>query len=134
MSTHTARAGQDRPGWLTFSAVVMFSVGVLQFISGIYFLANSNRINDLSGGAFGHHVWIWGVWDLVIAALSLSAGYSLLKGHTYGRVIAYLWSVLVIVESFLMLRQAPWYGFASIALAVLVAYGLTTTSDWSEDS
>jgi len=50
------------------------------------------------------------VWDLVIAALSVSGGYSLLRGHTCGRVIAYLWAGLVIVEGFPMLRRAPRYG------------------------
>jgi len=122
----------DRPGWLTFAAVVMFSVGVMQFISAIYFLANSTRINDLSNGAFGAHAWVWGIWDLVIAALSLSAGYSLLRGHTFGRVIAYVWAGLVTVEGFLMLRQAPWFGFLSVVLAVLVMYAVSSTSGWTE--
>jgi len=130
-----ARAGAtdpDRPGWLTFAAVVMFSVGVLQFISAIYFLENSTRINDLSNGAFGTHAWVWGLWDLVLAALSLSAGYSLLRGHTYGRVITYLWAGLVTVEGFLMLRQSPWFGFLSVVLAVLVMYAVSSTSGWAE--
>jgi hypothetical protein len=131
----TARAAAtnpDRPGWLTFAAVVMFSVGVLQFISAIYFLANSTRINDLTNGAFGAHAWVWGIWDLVLAALSLTAGYSLLRGHTYGRVITYLWAGLVTVEGFLMLRQAPWSGFLSVVLAVLVIYAVSSTSGWAE--
>ena len=121
-----------RPGWLTFAAVVMFSVGVLQFISAIYFFANSTRINDLSNGAFGTHVWVWGLWGLVLSALSLTAGYSLLRGHTYGRVITYLWAGLVTVEGFLMLRQAPWSGFLSVVLAVLVIYAVSSTSGWAE--
>jgi hypothetical protein len=132
MSTRTAVSHDDRPGWLTFAAVVMFAVGALQLISAIYFFANSNRINDLSNGAFGHHAWVWGLWDLLLAALSLTAGYSLLSGQTYGRVIAYLWSALVIVEGFMMLSQAPWFGAMSIILALLVIYALSTTSGWTE--
>jgi len=122
----------NRPQWLTFAAVVMFTVGALQLISAIYFLANSTRINDLSHGAFGPHAWVWGVWSLLLAALSLSAGYALLQGRTYGRVIAYLWAGMVTIEGFLMLREAPWYGFASIILAVLVMYAVSSTSGWGE--
>ena len=127
-------ATQERPGWLTFAAVVMYSVGALQFVSAIYFLANSTRINDLTQGAFGAHAWVWGLWDLVLAALSLSAGHSLLQGHTYGRVITYLWAGLATVEGFLMLRQAPWFGFVSIGLAVSVIYAVSSTSDWAENA
>lgn len=134
MTVQSTRSTTSRPGWLTFAAVVMISVGVLQFISAIYFFANSHRINDLSGGAFGHHAWVWGIWDLILAALSITGGYSLLQGHTYGRVIAYLWGGLVIVEGFLMLRQEPWSGFISILLASFVIYAVSSTSSWSTDT
>jgi hypothetical protein len=134
VSTQTAYSSLTRPGWLTFAAVVLFADGVLRFISGIYYLANSTRINNLSGGAFGHHAWVWGVWDLVISALAIWGGYSLLGGHTFGRVIGYLWAIVVIVNSFLLLKYAPWWGFASMILAVLVIYALTTTSGWEEET
>jgi hypothetical protein len=134
MSTQGALSSFDRPGWLTFAAVVMFAVGLMQAISGIYFLANSTRIADIYGGAFGHHTVALGIWELVIAALSLAAGYSLLGGHSFGRVIGYLWAILVIVESFLFFSTAPWYGFGALLLAILVVYALTTTSGWSDES
>jgi hypothetical protein len=132
VSTDAADSRRDRPGWLAFAAVVLFSVGVLQFISAIYFFDSSRRINDLSQGAFGHQTWVWGLWALVLAALGLSGGYSLLGGHTYGHVIAYLWAGFAIVEGLLMLHQEPWSGFMLIALAVLVIYALTNTSGWTE--
>jgi len=85
MSTQQgALSSFNRPGWLTFAAVVMFAVGVMQAISGIYFLANSTRIADVDGGAFGHHTVALGIWELVIAVLSLAGGYSLLSGRTFG--------------------------------------------------
>src|SRR4029077_8967776 len=101
MSTGSAVSSFNRPGWLTFAAVVMFVVGVMQAISGIYFLANSTRIADVDGGGFGHHTVALGIWELLIAVLSFAGGYSLLSGHTFGRVIGYLWASLVGVESFL---------------------------------
>jgi hypothetical protein len=88
---------------------------------------------EVSGGAFGHHTVALGIWELVISALSLAAGYSLLGGHTFGRVIGYLWAILVIVESFLLVRTAPWYAFAVLVLGVFVVYALSTTSGWADD-
>jgi hypothetical protein len=39
-------------------------------------------------------------------------------------VVAYVWAILVIVNSFLIIGIAPWFAFAMIALAILVIYGL----------
>jgi hypothetical protein len=119
-----------RPGWLTFAAVVMFSVGVLRVISAIYYFADSARVNNLATGAFGHHLFLWGLWDLVIGVLALWGGYSLLQGETFGRVIAYLWAGLVIIESFLTIGQAPWFSFAAMLLAILVIYAISVTVDY----
>jgi hypothetical protein len=124
----------NRPGWLTFAAVVLFSAGVLQVIYAIYFFANSSRIEDLSGGAFGRHVWLWGIWELVLAALAFAGGRSLLAGHTFGRVIGYLWAGLVVIESLMIISNASAGGFASLAIGVLVLYALTTTSSWQEET
>jgi hypothetical protein len=132
MSMQTLSKSLDRPGWLTFAAVALFSAGVLQVISAIYFFSNSSRIEDLSGGAFGRHLWLWGIWELVLAALAFAGARSLLAGGTFGRVIGYLWAGLVVIESLMIISRASAGGFASLAIGVLVLYALTTTSSWQE--
>ena len=124
--------GLRRPGWLTFAAVVMFSVAGLRIISGIAYLADSNKVNDVSSGLFGDNLFWWGLWDLGIAALAFFAAYSLLSGNTFGRVVGYAWAIVVIIQSFLILSYAPWYGFAAILLAVVVIFALSATSDYRE--
>jgi hypothetical protein len=118
---------ERRSGWTMFAAVVLFSVGFLRIISGISYLSDSNKVNDLTLGLFGDSLWAWGLWDLGIAVVALYAGYSLLGGGTFGKVVAYLWAVLVIVNSFLIMGIAPWFAFTMIALAVLVVYGLASS-------
>ena len=132
MYTTQAYSGLNRPGWLTFAAVVMFSVGFLRIISAIYYFADSSRVANVSAGALGDNLFIWGLWDLLIAVLAISAGYSLLSGNTFGRVIGYTWAVLVIVQSFLVIQFAPWFGFGMILIAILVIYALSVSSDWRE--
>jgi hypothetical protein len=128
--TTQAYAALRRPGWLTFAAVVMISVGVLRAISAIYYFADSSRVNHVGNGAFAHHLFLWGIWDLVIAVLAIWAGYSLLQGNMFGRVVAYFWAGLVIIQGFLMLGTDPWYGFAAILLAILVIYAISVTVDY----
>jgi hypothetical protein len=120
-----------RCGWYTFAAVVLFAVGFLRIISAISYFKHSAAINDLTRGSFSSHLWAWGVWDLCVAGLAVLAGLSLLGGvgfltPAFGRVVAYAWGVLVIVQGFMLVGQAPWYSAGMIALAALVIYGLAS--------
>ena len=117
-------------GWTALAAVVMFSVGLLRFISGISYFADSRKVNDLSLGLFGDNLWAWGLWDMGIGIAALFAAYSLLVNGAYGRVVAYLWAVLVMVNSFLIIGVAPWFAAAMIGLAVLVTFGVSRT--WAD--
>jgi hypothetical protein len=121
------QAYASRTGWIMLAAIVMFSVGVFRIISGISYLANSHKINDYTAGFFGDNMWAWGLWDLLIAVIAIWAAFSLLKGGEFGRVIAYLWAILVIINSFLTIGIAPWFGAAMLTLALLVIYGLAST-------
>jgi hypothetical protein len=130
----STQAYDRRSGWLTFAAIVMLSVGFLRIISAISYFSDSHKVNDLTAGLFGDNLWAWGIWDLGIAALALYAGYSLLAGGEFGRVVAYIWGILVIVEGFLIIGVAPWYGAGAITLAILVIYGLTSTSGRGQEA
>ena len=127
MSTTQAYSGLNRPGWLTFAAVVMFSVGILRIISALYYFADSTRVANLTAGAAGDHLFLWGLWDLVIAVLALWGGYSLLAGNTFGRVIGYVWAIVVIVQSFLIIEYAP------CSLLVSSRHSATRTP-WAEET
>ena len=122
----------ERPGWLTFAAVVLLSVGILRIITAISYFADSSKVSDLSHGVFGGQLWAWGLWDLVIALLALWGGWSLLGGNSFGRAIGYVWAGLVLIQSFLILAWAPWFGFLSLAIASLVMFALASTSEWRE--
>ena len=77
---------------------------------------------------------MWGIWDLSLAVLALFAGLSLLVGGGFGRVLGYVWAIWAIVQSFLIIGVAPWFALAMIALATLVMYALSVSSEWAEGS
>ncbi len=113
-------------GWLGFAAIMMFAVGFFRIISAIEYFADKHRINDLTGGLFQGHTWAWGLWDLIIAGVAFLAGLSILAGGGFGRVLGYIFGVLVIVQGFTVLNLAPWYGALSITIGTLVVYGLAS--------
>ena len=83
MATESAAAAYDdsaplvRSGWATLAVVVMFAVGFARVISAIGYFADSRRVTDLGNGALHDQLWVYGIWDLAVAALALYAGYSL---------------------------------------------------------
>ena len=130
MSTQAAPRG--RAGWIEFSAVVLFAVAFFRIIEAIAYFQKSHKLNDLAGGFFSNHSWGWGAWDLVIAVLAIFAGLSLLKGGGFGRVIAYMWAIIVFVNSFMIIGLTPWFAVSSMVLAGFVVYGLATNPEPGE--
>lgn len=134
MSTGAVTGG--RSGWVTFASIVMFSVGFSRIVSAINYFSGGSRVADLTGSVYGDQLWVWGIWDLGIAALALFGGWSLLSNGRFGRVVAYVWGTVVIVQSLLTISLAPWYAFSAITLAALVMLGLAVTAAdlWSPDA
>ena len=129
----STRASSERQsGWVEFSAVVLFAVAFFRIIEAIAYLSKSHKLNDVSDGYFSNHVWGWGAWDLVIAVLAIFAGLSLLKGGGFGRVIAYIWAIIAIVNSFMIIDIAPWFAVSTMVLAGFVVYGLAMNPEEGE--
>ena len=117
-----------RSGWVTFAAIIMFAVAFARIASAINYFQGGDQVSDLTHSMYGDQLWVWGIWDLCIAALALFGGFSLLSNGGFGRVVGYLWGIVVIFQSLLIIGVAPWYGAVAIGLAALVIYGLASTS------
>jgi hypothetical protein len=113
-----------RPAGITFAAVVLIAIGVARVISAIYYFADSDRVSNASSGPFSHHLFYWGVWDLIIAALALTAGLSLLKERQLGFMLGYGFAGVVIFQSLLLIAVSPWYSVAALALAIMIIHEL----------
>jgi hypothetical protein len=121
-----------RSGWVEFVVVVLFAVAFFRIIEAIAYFEKSHKLNDLAGGFFSNHYWGWGVWDLCIAVLALFAGLSLLKGGGFGRVVAYIWAIIAIVNSFMIIGLTPWFAVSTMVLAGFVVYGLAMNPEEGE--
>src|SRR4051794_23443347 len=107
----------------------MFAVGFARIVSAINFFAGGNQISDLTNSLYGDQLWVWGLWDAAIAALALFAAMWLLSNGPFGRRVAYVWAIVVMVQSLLILGAAPWCAVTAVALAVIVVVGLATSSE-----
>jgi hypothetical protein len=79
MSTQ-AFEGLRRPGWLTFAAIVLISVGCVRVISAIYYFADSLSEQPVSR-RFRPHLFPLGPVGSLIAGLALLGGLALRREH-----------------------------------------------------
>ena len=108
----------------------MFLLAAFQLIFAIVEFYNAAWFAQTIYGTFSDRLWLWGIIDLVVAAVAAYAGYDLLRGGTFGRIVGLIAAAIIGVRWFFYLPADPWEGIVMIALAVLVMYGLVANSEY----
>ena len=113
-----------RSGWLDFAAVLSTLVGVYNLIEGLtalmraeYFLVTSDQILILNFTAWG---WIM----LVLGLAQVAVGVGIATGRTWARMAGIALAFLIAIGHLAFLSAYPVWSIVSIALCVLVIYGL----------
>jgi hypothetical protein len=125
-----ATTAVTRPALVTFAAVIMFLLAAFQLIFAIVEFYNAAWFAQTIYGTFSDRLWLWGIIDLVVAAVAAYAGYDLLRGGTFGRIVGFIAAASIGVRWFFYLPADPWEGIVMIALAVLVIYGLVANLEY----
>ncbi len=123
-----------RPALVTFAAVIMFLLAAFQLIFAIIEFYNAAWFAQTIYGTFSDRLWVWGVVDLIVAAIAAYSGYDLLRGGTFGRIVGFIAAAIIGVRWFFYLPADPWEGIVMIALAVLVIYGLVANSEYFDST
>jgi hypothetical protein len=125
---------REPSGWtagaVVFAGVMLILIGILQIFQGIaalfedeFFVVTPNYVFDID-------VTAWGWIHLLLGVLVLFAGYSLMAGNTFGRVLGLLVAGLSAIVNFLWIPYYPFWSILMVALAVWVIWALT--SRWDE--
>lgn len=127
------RAEQEMTGWVGwsfFAAVVLILVGAMDIISGFIALFDDNYLAvSQSGRLFVFDPTGWGFTVLIIGVLLVLAGFSILKGSLYGRIIGVLAAGLSAIANISTIQAYPIWSFTIILICVLVIYALTVHGD-----
>ena len=128
---HAGGAVAQRPGMLTFAAVIMFVVAGLEAIAAILAFAGTGWwVTDAGNLVYANLVW-WGIIDSIIALIALYAGIDLLRGGGFGRAMAYVFAVVGAVRWLFVIPAAPVLAVVVIVLCVMVIYALATSSEYA---
>jgi len=116
-------------GWSFFAAVVLILVGAMNIITGFIALFDDNYLINTAGGMFVFDPTGWGFTVLIIGALLVLAGFSILKGSLYGRIIGVLAAGLSAIAQISTIRPYPIWSLIIIFINVMVIYALTVHGD-----
>ena len=124
-----------RPGLVTYAAIMLFALGGFHLLVAISEFADSTwMLSRLDIELFIPILLIWGVFDLLIGAIALYAGFSIISGGTFGWIIGYTLATVGIIRWLFYIPVAPVPAVVVIVLGVVVIYGLVKHADYFQTS
>jgi hypothetical protein len=111
-------------GRVAFAAILLLVVGTINIIYGIGALDDANLfVNDTRFILDNLNTLGWVL--IILGVIQLTGGFSLMSGHTYGRMIAIIAGTLGAIGALLSIGgNRPWWSLAVFALCVWVVHGV----------
>ncbi len=111
-------------GWVLFAGVVLMVSGVVQAIHGLGTLLNNDFLLVTTTRAVVVNVTAWGWVHLIGGLLLVAAGYSVVNGNAFGRIVAVIVTSLALIANISYATAYPIWTLLLIAVDVLVLYAL----------
>jgi hypothetical protein len=107
-----------------FAAVLLLIVGTLNIIYGFGALDDANIfVNDTRYILDDLNTLGWVL--IILGAIQLTGGFSLMAGHSYGRVIGIIGGSLGAIGALLSIGGAyPWWSLGIFFLCIYVVHGI----------
>jgi hypothetical protein len=127
-SRSAGRAGQATSGWaigfILFAAIMMIMAGVFQAFAGLVALFENEFYVATRNYLFKFDATAWGWIHLVLGVLVVLAGWGLLSGRTWARVVGITLAVLSAIANFAFIPYYPFWSLLIIALDIFVIWAL----------
>jgi hypothetical protein len=124
-----SRAGRQTSGWavgfIMFAAIMMIMAGVFQALQGLVAIFENEFYVATRNYTFQFDATTWGWIHLLLGLLVAFAGYGLLTGKTWARVVAITLALLSAVANFLFIPYYPFWSLLIITLNIFVIWALT---------
>jgi hypothetical protein len=111
-------------GRVVFAAIILLIVGTLNIVYGIGALDDANYfVNDTRFVLTNLNTLGWVI--IFLGVIQLIAGFSLMAGRTFGRVIGIIAGSLGAIGALFSIGGAnPWWSLCVFALCVFVVHGI----------
>jgi hypothetical protein len=129
MTDSASRSAQPVSGWavggIAFAGVMLIMIGIFHAIAGLaaiiddnFFVVGPNYTYNLDTTGWG---WIHLILGLVVAL----AGFAILRGAVWGRIVGVTLAVISAVVNFFYIPYYPWWSLLIIAIDIFVIWALT---------
>jgi len=112
-------------GFTVFAAVMMIMVGVWQAMAGLIAIFENEVYLPTRNYLFELDLSTWGWIHLVLGLVVAFAGYGLLSGQTWARVVGITLAALSATTNFLFIPYYPFWSILIIAVDIFVIWALT---------
>ncbi|MCI0685674.1 MAG: hypothetical protein L0Y54_00335 [Sporichthyaceae bacterium] len=112
-------------GFALFAATAMIVLGVFHALMGLTALINDEFYARLRNYTFDFDLTGWGWIHLISGIIIAIAGYSLLSGALWARIVGIVLAALSAIVNFLWLPYYPVWSIIAIALAFAVIWALS---------
>jgi len=101
------------------------SMGIVAIFNQDFYVTTPNYVFAFDVGTWG---WIHLIWGIIV----LIAGFSVLSGQTWARVVGTIIAIVSAIEAFAFIPYQPFWSIIVVTLSVLVIWALTTKVDIGE--
>ena len=120
-SSHSSGAAH---GFVVFAGVIMIMSGVFEAIAGLVGLFANEFYVATRNYLFQFDATTWGLIHLLVGLLVLFAGFAVIAGQTWARVVGMILVGLSALANFAFLPYYPVWSLLIIALDVVVIWAL----------
>ena len=118
------RAPGSAVGFIVFAGILMIMAGIFQFIAGITGIAQNEIYITTPNYLFKFDATAWGWIHMLVGIVVGFAGWALLAGRTWGRVVAITVAALSALANFLFIPYYPIWAITIITLDVFVIWAV----------
>ena len=111
-------------GFILFAAIMMIMAGVFQAIAGLVAILENEFYVATRNYLFKFDATTWGWIHLIVGLIVVFAGWGLLSGRTWARVVGITLAVLSAIANFLFIPYYPFWALTIITLDVFVIWAL----------
>ncbi len=113
-------------GWVLFAGIMMIVGGLFGFFEGLGALLKSGRFyaNVSTNYPYGTSVTAWGWIHLIVGAIVLLAGFYVMRGALWARIVGITLASLSALANFFFIPFYPFWALMIITLDIFVIWAL----------
>lgn len=138
MADTSMTAGTTKPmgglavGVVMFAGIVMIVSGVFQALAGITALFQGSFYAVTPKYVYELNVTTWGWIHLVLGVVVVLAGFGVMSGNLWARIVGIILAVLSAFANFMFIPHYPVWSLLIIGLDVLVIWALAVSGQPAE--